>query len=95
MLRYGISEGGRLHAERDFRTVSEEFATTRPAFRWRQLVALARVTACSYGYNQKDEAGHRALGYEEACRLLEVQAQKRRELRTVPAGQPSALSVSD
>lgn len=32
-----------------YRTVSEEFAATRPAFRWRQLVALARVTASEYG----------------------------------------------
>jgi hypothetical protein len=49
MLRYAVSEDGALHAEKYYRTVSEEFAATRPAFRWRQLVALARVTASEYG----------------------------------------------
>ena len=46
---YAISEDGALHAEKFFRTVTEEFATTRPAFRWRHLCALARVTASEYG----------------------------------------------
>lgn len=49
MLRYAVSEDGALHAEKYYRTASEEFANTRPAFRWRQLVALARVTASEYG----------------------------------------------
>lgn len=49
MLRYAVSEDGALHAEKYYRTVSEEFATARPVFRWRQLVALARVTASEYG----------------------------------------------
>ena len=49
MLRFAISEDGALHAEKYYRTVTEEFAQTRPAFRWRQLVALARVTASEYG----------------------------------------------
>ena len=49
LLRYAVSEDGALHAEKYYRTVSEEFAATRPAFRWRQLVALARVTASEYG----------------------------------------------
>ena len=49
MLRYAVSEDGSLHAEKFYRTVSEEFGTTRQAFRWRQLVALARVTASEYG----------------------------------------------
>ena len=45
MLRkYAISEDGALHAEKYYRTVTEEFNSTRPAFRWRQLTALARVT---------------------------------------------------
>ena len=35
---YAVSEDGALHAEKYYRTVSEEFASTRPAFRWRQLV---------------------------------------------------------
>ncbi len=49
LLKYAISEDGALHAEKYYNTVREEFATTRPAFRWRQLVALARVTASEYG----------------------------------------------
>ncbi|CAN5525285.1 hypothetical protein BH10PLA2_BH10PLA2_13790 [soil metagenome] len=49
MLGYATSEDGALHAEKYYRTVSDEFATMRPAFRWRQLVALARVTASEYG----------------------------------------------
>jgi len=49
MLGYATSEDGALHAEKYYRTVSDEFATMRPAFRWRQLVGLARVTASEYG----------------------------------------------
>ena len=64
LLRYATSEDGALHAEKYYRTVSEEFASTRPAFRWRQLVALARVTA--------SECGQPAPGYAEACELLKV-----------------------
>src|SRR6266404_2743515 len=48
-LRYAITEDGALHAEKFYRTVCEEFAATRDAFRWRQMVALARVTASEYG----------------------------------------------
>jgi hypothetical protein len=64
MLRYAISEDGALHAEKYYRTVAEEFATTRPAFRWRQLAALARVTASEHGYP--------APGIAEARRLLNI-----------------------
>jgi hypothetical protein len=64
LLRYAISEDGALHAEKFYRTVREEYATTRAAFRWRHVVALARVTASAYGQP--------APGYEEACRLLHV-----------------------
>jgi hypothetical protein len=49
MLEYAVSEDGALHAEKYYRTVVEEFERTRPAFRWRQLLALARVTASEYG----------------------------------------------
>jgi hypothetical protein len=49
LLRYAVSEDGALHAEKYYRTVTEEFSAIRPAFRWRQLVALARVTASEYG----------------------------------------------
>lgn len=72
LLGYAISEDGRLHAEKYYRTVVEEFATLRPAFRWRQLTALARVSASSYGYSQADKKEGRAPGYEEACKLLRV-----------------------
>jgi len=64
MLRYGVSEDGALHAEKYYRTVTEEFALMRPAFQWRQLVALARVTA--------SEFGKPAPGYDEAKKLLKV-----------------------
>jgi hypothetical protein len=59
---YAISEDGALHAEKYFATTSDEFAAARPAFKWRQLIALARVTASAYGYP--------ALGHKEACELL-------------------------
>ena len=64
MLRYAVSEDGALHAEKYYRTVSEEFSTTRAAFRWRQLTALARVTASEYG--------RPAAGIAEAKELLKV-----------------------
>lgn len=47
---YAISEDGALHAEKYFATATDEFAAARPAFRWRQVVALARVTASAHGY---------------------------------------------
>lgn len=74
MLKYAVSEDGRLHGEKYYQTVREEYQTTRPTFRWRQIVALARVTASSFGYNRDDKHGFRAAGYEEACRLLGVDA---------------------
>jgi hypothetical protein len=74
MLKYAISEDGRLHGEKYYHTVREEYRTTRPAFRWRQIVALARVTASAYGYNRDDKQGFRAAGYDDACRLLGVEA---------------------
>lgn len=64
LLRYAISEDGALHAEKYYRTVTEEFASTRPAFRWRQLAALARVTASEHGYP--------APGVAQARKLLGV-----------------------
>ena len=76
LIQYGTSEDGRLHAEKYYRTANEEFATTRAAFRWRQMVSLARVTASCYGFTVNDKrgqgTGHRAPGYEEAKRLLKV-----------------------
>jgi hypothetical protein len=74
LLKYAVSEDGRLHGEKYYHTVREEFRSIRPAFRWRQLVGLARVNASAYGYNREDKHGFRAAGYEEACRLLGVEA---------------------
>jgi hypothetical protein len=64
LVKYAVSEDGALHAEKYYRTVSEEFAAARPAFRWRQLTALARVTASEHGFP--------APGYQQACELLGV-----------------------
>ena len=64
LLRYAISEDGALHAEKYYRTVSQEFATTRPSFRWRHVEALARVTA--------SEFGKPAPGVAEAKEMLNV-----------------------
>jgi hypothetical protein len=64
LLRYGVSEDGALHAEKYYRTVTEEFAAGRAAFSWRHLVALARVTA--------SEHGNPAPGYQESRQLLKV-----------------------
>ncbi len=74
MLKYAVSEDGRLHGEKYYHTVREEYRTTRQAFRWRQVVALARVTASAYGFNRDDKHGFRAAGYEDACRVLGVDA---------------------
>ncbi|HVW38454.1 MAG TPA: hypothetical protein VHB99_14160, partial [Pirellulales bacterium] len=64
LLKYAISEDGALHAEKYYRTTSDEFANARPKFRWRQLISLARVTA--------SECGQPAPGYQQACELLKV-----------------------
>ena len=50
LLRFGVSENRSLHAEKYFHTVRDDFHSTRAAFRWRHLTALARVTASEYGY---------------------------------------------
>jgi len=64
LLGYATSEDGALHAEKFYRTTSDEFAASRPEFRWRYPVALARVTASEYGQP--------APGYAEACALLKL-----------------------
>jgi len=63
-LKYAVSEDGALHAEKFYRTVSEDFAASRPAFQWRYLYGLARVTASEYG--------RKAAGFDEACERLGV-----------------------
>jgi hypothetical protein len=62
LLRYAVSEDGSLHAEKYYRTVTEEYARGRRAFRHLHLTALARVTA--------SEFGRPAPGHAETCRLL-------------------------
>ncbi len=64
LLRYAVSEDGALHAEKFYRSTSEEFNSTREAFRWRYAVALARVTASEYG--------HPAPGMEQARAILKA-----------------------
>ena len=64
LLQYAASEDGALHAEKFYRTVSEEFTRARPAYRWRHLAALARVTASEYG--------RPAEGYQESRQLLGI-----------------------
>ncbi|HEY2841007.1 MAG TPA: hypothetical protein VGJ26_17765 [Pirellulales bacterium] len=62
LLEHAIANDGALHAEKYYRTATEEFGRTRPKFRWRQMVSLARVTA--------SENGKPAPGLDEAKRLL-------------------------
>ena len=64
LLQYAISEDGALHAEKYYRTTTDELARARPQHQSRQLVALARVTASEYGTP--------APGYDEACGLLDL-----------------------
>ncbi|MCA9190469.1 MAG: hypothetical protein KDB03_01855 [Planctomycetales bacterium] len=62
LLKYAVSQDGALHAEKFYQTAVEEYSTTRPAYRWRQIIALARVTASEYGFS--------APGLAEASELL-------------------------
>ncbi len=64
LLRFAISEDGALHAEKYYRTVTEEFAAARPAFRWNHLAGLARVSASEFGFP--------APGVAEARKLLSI-----------------------
>lgn len=66
LVKFAVSEDGALHAEKYFQTVWDDFHATRPAFRWRHLVALARVTASEYGKP--------AAGQSEARELLGIRA---------------------
>lgn len=59
---YAISEDGALHAEKYYATATDEFNAARDAFKWRQLVSLARVTASAYGFA--------APAYKQACEVL-------------------------
>lgn len=61
-LKFATSEDGALHAEKYYRTVSEEYGRSRKTFRNRQLASLARVTASEYGKP--------APGYVRAKELL-------------------------
>lgn len=61
LLRHAVSEDGALHAEKYYQTTRDEFHRTRAAFRWRHLVALARVTASEFGRPAPGQAEARAL----------------------------------
>ncbi|HEX7862325.1 MAG TPA: hypothetical protein VF773_18455 [Verrucomicrobiae bacterium] len=61
LLKYAVSEDGSLHAEKYYRTVSEEFRNGRAAYRWRHLIGLARVTASEYGRPAAGMAEARSL----------------------------------
>lgn len=61
---FAISEDGALHAEKFYRTCTDEFSNTRPAYQWRHLLALARVTASEYG--------RPAAGIAQAREVLKV-----------------------
>lgn len=61
LRRFAISEDGALHAEKYYQTCNDEFHRTRPAFRWRHLTALARVTASEYGRPAPGQAEAREL----------------------------------
>lgn len=64
LRQYAVSEDGALHAEKYFRTVTEEFKIAHKAFRWRHLIGLARVSASEFGWP--------APGREQARDLLKV-----------------------
>ena len=89
MLKYAVSEDGALHAEKYYNTVREEFASTRPAFRWRQLVALARVTA--------SECGRPAPGMAQASGAAQglsgPGASRRRPDGSDPSAGPAAAAI--
>jgi hypothetical protein len=61
LLRHAVSEDGALHAEKYYQTCADEFHRTRPAYRWRHLTALARVTASEYGRPAPGQAAARDL----------------------------------
>ena len=61
LLGFATSEDGALHAEKYYRTASEEFASARPAFRWRHACSLARVTASEYGQPAAGQAQAREM----------------------------------
>ncbi len=61
LQRYATSEDGALHAEKYFSTVHQEFGRARPAFRWRHMVGLARVTASECGFPAPGVAAAREL----------------------------------
>lgn len=70
---YAVSEDGRLHAEKYYRTVTEEFATTP-----KPPLASARCPRSRHrqridGFDAQDKPSGRASGYEEAKKLLGVE----------------------
>ena len=64
LLETAVAADGALHAEKYFATATEDFAASRPSFRWRHLLSLARVSA--------SEGGVAAPGMDAARDLLGV-----------------------
>jgi hypothetical protein len=62
LLGFAVSEDGALHAEKYFRTATEEHAAARKRFKPNYLVALTRVMASQQGFP--------APGVEETRKLL-------------------------
>ena len=62
--RYATSQFGALLVETNYRKVTEDLPETRSVFRCRQLVGLARVTACEYGNTD--------VRYNEAREFIEL-----------------------
>jgi hypothetical protein len=50
LIQPALEFDGALHHEKYFHTATEEFARSRPEFRWEHLVSLARVMASGYGF---------------------------------------------
>ena len=94
LLKYSISEDGALHAEKFYRTVSQEFATTRPGFRWRHIIALSRVAASECGLQVRQRDGlfnlQRARSYTaqpaEVRTAAKLLAQVMRQRANIRAG---------
>jgi hypothetical protein len=61
LLNFAVSEDGALHAEKFYRTVTEEFSKCRQSKRWSHLIALARVSASEYGNPAPGQAEAREL----------------------------------
>ena len=63
LIEPAIQFDGALHHEKYFHTATVEFARTSPASRWAHLVALTRVMASGYGFEDQGlDLSRRILG---------------------------------